>query len=197
MINTIIFDLSDVYLRGVSGSGKYLEKILGNKITDDDLLFAELDQLFLGEITEDEYWQLVVKRNSWTISINELKNAARKNFKQIRGMRKIIEKLRLNGYKLGLLSNHVKEWVEYCELTFDYRQLFHHVVYSYEVRLSKPNKGIFLDILKKLRSKPKECLFIDDYIKNIATAQKLGFNVIQFTSPKELRKRLQQFKIRL
>lgn len=198
MITTIIFDLSDVYLHGVAGSGKHLQKRLGTKITDLNILLFELDQLFLGEISEDIYWQAVIKRNNWkNASIEELKDAVRKNFKEIKGTRKIIEKLKQNGYKLGLLSNHAKEWVEYCELTYNYHKLFHTIVYSYEVGFSKPNSDIFLAILRLLKVKPEECLFIDDYIKNIETAKEIGFNTIHFKSAPDLKKKLKELKIRI
>lgn len=195
MITTIIFDLSEVYLQGLKGTEKHIQSKI--KISNSDLLVYELHQLFLGEVTEDEYWSLIKKRHSWDISVTELKNAVRKNFQEIKGTRKIIEGLKENGYKLGLLSNHAKEWIEYCEITYKYHLLFHKVVYSYEAGFSKPSPNIFLLILKKLKAKPEECLFIDDHIKNIQAAQELGFNTIHFTSPKDLKKELRLLKIKL
>lgn len=193
MINTIIFDLSDVYLRGVSGTGQFLKQ----KVTDSELLTYELDQLLLGEIGEDEFWKKMNKRHSWNIPVKDLKIAVRKNFQEIKGTREIIEKLKEKGFQLGLLSNHAKEWVEYCEITYKYHKLFHHVLYSFEVGLSKPNKDIFLVILKNINVKPKECLFIDDNKDNIATAKKLYFKTIHFSSALNLRKELKKFKIKL
>lgn len=196
MITTIIFDLSEVLLYGAAGIDKHLNKKVGHKITDSDFLISELDQLFLGKISEETYWQIVIEKNSMNFSIDELKKAVRKNFQEIKGTRKIIEKLKQNGYKLALLSNHAKEWIEYCEITYNYRELFHSVLYSYEAKLSKPNKEIFMLILKRLKAKAEECLFIDDYIKNIQAAQELGFNTIHFTSSKDLKKELNLLKIK-
>ncbi|MBI2020686.1 HAD-IA family hydrolase [Candidatus Daviesbacteria bacterium] len=195
MITTIIFDLSDVYLHGVVGTGKHIKSKI--KVSDADLLVYELDQLLLGEITEDEYWNLIKKRHSWEIPVNELKRAVRKNFREIKGTRKIIDKLNQNGYRLGLLSNHVKEWIEYCEIKYKYHHLFHKYIYSYEVGFAKPSKKIFKLILKKLRVKPQECLFIDDDTKNISTAKKLGIKTIHFTSSVELKKKLIEHKIKI
>lgn len=62
MITTIIFDLSDVYLHGASGAWKHLQRKIDTKLTDEHLLIAELEQLFIGEITEDVYWQIVIKK---------------------------------------------------------------------------------------------------------------------------------------
>lgn len=197
MITTIIFDLSNVYLEGIIGSHKYFEKKLSTPMSDEYFYNEDFEKFMLGQLTEDEYWRSVIKKNSWDISVDHLKSAARKNFTEIKGTRKIIEDLRQKGYKLGLLSNHAREWVEYCETTYKYHHLFHKVVYSYEIGVSKPNKDIFLNILKKLKVKPEACLFIDDYIKNIETAKELGIQAIQFTSAAKLKKDLMRFKIRL
>lgn len=197
MISTIIFDLSGVYLYGLLGSTKHIQKKIDFKITDSAIFIPAVDQLFLGQISEEEYWKTVIRKNSWNIDVDDLKNAVRKNFKEVKGTRKIIEKLRQNGYKLGLLSNHAREWVEYCEITYKYHQLFHQVVYSYDVGASKPNKDIFQIILKKLRVKPKECISIDDHDKNIITAQNMGFNTILFTSASNLKRKLIEFKIKI
>lgn len=123
-----------------------------------------------------------------------MKNAVRKNFKEINGTRKIIEKLKQKGFRLGLLSNNAKEWVEYCEINYKYHKLFDAVLYSCEVGISKPNKDIFKLILKKLKVKPQETLYIDDYIKNINSAKKLGINAIHFITPSDLKKKLREFK---
>lgn len=197
MITTIIFDLSTVYLEGIVGSHKYFEKELGMPVSDEYFYNEDFNKFMLGQLTEDEYWKSVIKENSWDISVDKLKSAARKNFTEIKGTRKIIENLHQKGYKLGLLSNHAKEWVEYCESTYDYHKLFHEIVYSYEVGISKPNKGIFLALLKKLKAKPQECLFIDDYIKNIEAAKELGMSTIQFTSSIDLKKKLRKILMAL
>lgn len=193
MITTIIFDLSDVYLRGVSGTGQYLKQ----KITDSQLLTFELDQLFLGEISEDEFWKKMIKRHSWNIPVKDLKIAVRKNFQEIKGVRDIIEKLKKKGYKFGLLSNHAKEWIQYCEITYKYHHLFDTILYSFEAKLSKPDKEIFKLILKKLDVKAEECLYIDDYIKNIETAKKLNIKTIHFTSVEDLKEKLKKLQIKV
>lgn len=190
MITTIIFDLSSVYLEGIVGSHKYFEKEIDTPVSDEYFYNEDFNKFMTGQLTEDEYWKSVIKENSWDISTNKLKSAARKNFTEIKGTREIIESLQRKGYKLGLLSNHAREWIEYCELTYDYHKLFDKIVYSYAVGVSKPNKDIFLSLLKKLRVKPQECLFIDDYIKNIETAKELGMETIQFTSAKDLKEHL-------
>lgn len=195
MITTIIFDIGGVYLQGSVGSAKYVQCKLGTPVPDYYFDEEEFYQLMLGQITEDIYWEAIIKKNSWKISTEYLKESIRKNFKEVHGTRKIIEDLGQKSYKLGLLSNHAKEWVEYCELTYDYHKLFDERIYSYMVGFSKPNPDIFLALLKKLDVKFEECLFIDDYVRNIEAANNLGMKTIQFTSAKNLRKKLSTLKI--
>lgn len=194
MITTVIFDIGEVYLHLLVGSAKYVQQKMGTSVSE-TYFYEGLDPLMLGQNTENEYWEDMIKKKSWNISVEDLKELVRKNFKEVKGTRKIIENLRQKGYKLALLSNHVKEWVEYSELIFDYHKLFHHTLYSYQLSLIKPDKDIFIALLKKLQVKPQECLFIDDSIKNIEAARELGMKTIQFISAKKLKKELKKFNI--
>jgi len=116
---------------------------------------------------------------------------------EIEGTREIIENLKKNGYKLGLLSVHAKEWADYCEEKFDYHKLFHSVMYSFEVGVCKPESKAFELILEKLNVVPKECLFIDDSQENIDVAQKLGIQTILFKEASQLKSSLQDLQIKL
>lgn len=195
MIKTVIFDLSEVYLRGIWGSHVLIEKILGIDIKEEYFYNVSFNKFMLGEITEDDYLKTIIVENSWDITVEQLKHAIRENFKEIAGTRKIIEKLEEKGYDLVLLSNHGKEWIEYCEAHYDFHKLFKEVIYSYQVKKLKPNKDIFTYVLTNLHLKPKETLFIDDNQKNIVAARTNGMWAIQFSSPKKLMADLSKFNI--
>ena len=197
MITTIIFDLSEVYLTGLLGVEKRLEKALGikaNKIKA-GLCGPELAALFHGEITEDDYWLKVIERNGWKAKTGALKKAVRKNFREIKGTREIVEQLKEDGFRLGLLSVHAKEWVDYCAQKFGYHELFHSASYSFEVAASKPDKKVYRLILRKLQAKPQECLFIDDHAKNLVPAKKMGMAAILFKNPRQLKQELARLGI--
>jgi putative hydrolase of the HAD superfamily len=197
MINTIIFDLAEVYLKGFYGVEDYLEDILNMKSDEirDKLQGPEFLLLMEGKITEDEFWKKLIQRNEWNIDINEFKKAIRENFDEIEGTREIIEKLKDKNFKLGLLSDHSREWIDHCNSKFDYHKLFHFTQYSFEVECCKTDKKTFELLLKKLDEKPENCLFIDDSEKNVAIAQSIGLNTIQFKNPEQLKKELISFAI--
>jgi len=192
LITTIIFDLAEVYLQGIIGVEHRLVPILGveAKKVATGLRGSDLTELFHGKITEEEYWLRVIEKNNWKIDVATLKRIVRDNFTEIKGTREVIERLREKGYKLGLLSVHTREWIDYCGQKFDYHRLFDSTLYSFEVAASKPDKKVYALILKKLKSKPDECIFIDDNLKNLIPARELGITTIRFKNPAQLRKDL-------
>lgn len=197
-ITTIIFDLSEVYLTGLYKTEHHLAKLwnIEQKEIYEKNKESGLFEFFNGKISEDEFWRRVIKNNNWPISLKEIKELVRKNFNEIEGTREIIERLKKKGYKLGLLSVHSKEWVEHCERKFDYHKLFHSISYSFEVAVCKPDKEAYNHILKKLKAKPEECLFIDDQLKNIKAARDLGISAILFKNPEQLKKDLKKLGIK-
>ena len=197
MINTIIFDLSEVYLNGLLGFEKHIQQDYPVSLRDTLGQSSLLKELFHGEISEEEFWQKLISSHNLNITVQQFKSAIRKNFTEINGTRDIIESLKDKGYKLGLLSVHAKEWIEYCEYQFDYHKLFDSRVYSFEVAVSKPDKRAFEIILEKLEVQPLECLFIDDSKRNLQTAKEIGMNTLLFRDPKKLKKDLQALSIRL
>ncbi|MCL4366345.1 HAD family phosphatase [Patescibacteria group bacterium] len=197
MIKAIIFDLAETLIQGIVGVDEYLGEILQIEIKHENLHIDELEKLFLGKISEDSYWEAMIKTHGWNTSLDKLKQAVRNNFREITGTREIIEKLKQNGYKIGLLSIHAKEWVEYLDKIYDYHKLFNAVSYSYIEGVSKPDKAAYEIILKRLRAKPDESIFIDDNPRFVKTAEDIGIKSIVFKNPQQLRKDLIKLNIKL
>jgi epoxide hydrolase-like predicted phosphatase len=186
----MVFDLSEVYLKGMYGIGRTLQSHLKRSHHNIHmaLFFSKhTKNYFHGKISEDTFWANIIKENRWDASVDYLKSVVRANFEEIPGTRDIIEKLGEKGYKLGLLSVNGREWIEYCESRFDYHKLFDKVMYSYQVGVSKPDARAYQLILKELDSKPGSCLFVDDSKTNITAAKRLGMNAIRFKNSQQLR----------
>lgn len=197
MIKTIIFDLAEVYLTGMKDVEFLLEPLLkvpadviGKQLHDENL-----NELFNGKISEDEYWKKIIVKNSWGVDAEILKEAVRNNFREIEGTRDIINELKQRGYELGLLSVHTKEWIDHCEKRFNYHRLFNSIMYSFEVAISKPYLDAYKLLLAKMNAIPSESLFIDDSLENIASARQLGINTVQFQNADQLRSELQKMNI--
>lgn len=183
-----LFDCSEVVLRGLKGTEMLLAPILGiepERIHEQFHIDA-INRFFLGNISEDEYWNAVVDEHGWDIDISSLKKAVRKNFAEIAGTRDIILDLRSQGHRIGLLSNHAKEWVEECERRFRHHGLFDVAVYSCDIGIQKPDEGAYRFALDRLSVNPNLVCFVDDSQPNLDAAQSLGMRTIRYRSGKQL-----------
>jgi len=83
-------------------------------------------------------------------------------------------------YRTFLLSNtnnihRIKFEKDFKDLTGnDLKEYFENVHYSFQMHARKPEKEIFLRVLKENNLKAEETLLIDDSLPNIETANKLG-----------------------
>lgn len=100
-------------------------------------------------------------------------------------------------YKLGLLSNHIEDWLEEVIQNNKLDKYFDVIVTSYKSRKAKPNIEIFKEVVNELKVKPTECVYIDDLEKNILPAKELGMHVILFTSLEQLLKELRAIGINI
>ena len=68
---------------------------------------------------------------------------------------------------------------------------------SYEIRLRKDRDKLksFKFLIKKLRINPEEILFIDDTSEILKNARKVGIKTILCDNPKELKNKLEKYKI--
>ena len=64
---------------------------------------------------------------------------------------------------------------------------FEGIVVSGEEKTRKPFKKIYDITINRFNLKPDETLFIDDNLRNIKGAKKLGINTIHYSSPKKLK----------
>lgn len=96
----------------------------------------------------------------------------------------ILRKLKVQGYKLILLSNtnpFMMSWGLSGEFDGNGNSLesyFDSLYLSYKLGVMKPNKKIFQYIIDNEKIQPGESLFIDDGERNINTARLLGFKTL-------------------
>lgn len=195
MIKAVIFDLSEVLLKGLLKTEDIISERYGFKVTNDQWQIKEIDDLFHGKITEHEYWKAVIDHYNWSISVDDLSTAIRENFSEIRGTRKVIIGLKRKGYKLGLLSVHAKEWIDFCEKKYGFHTLFDSISYSFEIAVSKPSREAYEAILDELRIAPDECIFVDDSATNVKAAAEMGIHAIRFRDSEQLTQALKEMGV--
>ncbi|MBD3342807.1 MAG: HAD-IA family hydrolase [Candidatus Lokiarchaeota archaeon] len=110
-------------------------------------------------------------------------------------MEEIVERLHKAGFTVSLLSNTFDIHARSNELNGFYN-IFDHVFLSNEIGYRKPQKEKYIHVLKKLEAKPKNCVFIDDKLRNLIPARELGIIVIKFESIKKFKKQLNELGIK-
>jgi HAD superfamily hydrolase (TIGR01509 family) len=88
----------------------------------------------------------------------------------------------LGKYKIGMLSNINRDWMDVCLPFFDRENLFDSEILSGDVGLVKPDPAIFKLMADKLNAMPSECIMIDDVLKNIEGAKQVGMPGIVYVS---------------
>lgn len=111
------------------------------------------------------------------------------------GTVEILEQLKQAGYPLYGLSNWSAETFPYMRKKHDFFDLFDDIVISGAVGHVKPAPQIYHILLDKIGKPAEECLFIDDALPNIHQAQRLGFAVVHFQSPEQLKSSLRDLNI--
>ncbi len=99
----------------------------------------------------------------------------------------ILRELKQAGYPMYALSNWPAEKYYRVRPRYDFLAWFDGTIISGDVKLIKPDPRIFALTLERIGRPAAECIFIDDSDGNVAAAAALGFQVIRYRSPEELR----------
>lgn len=83
-------------------------------------------------------------------------------------------------YDFVLLSNDVAEWSHYITEYHDLNKYFKSKIVSGEVKCRKPDRQIYEIALKQSAYAASECVFIDNSVANLITAEELGITPILF-----------------
>ena len=93
----------------------------------------------------------------------------------------LIAELKSVGYRVFVLSNMSKEYIEYLRKMPVYSHFDGEVV-SCEVGLTKPEKEIYTLLLERFGLEPSQTMFIDDRKENVETAAQVGIVPFHFST---------------
>ena len=181
MIKNIIFDIGNVILNFDYKNviKKYTNKeeeqkfIIDNIINSPEWLgYALIDT---GYITKEESIKLVQDRtNHINDELIEKFWNTYNNYSYVDNkVLDLIKKLKEKNYNIYLLSNTNKHTVEAIKNSGLFEMVDGYVL-SYLEHQVKPYISIYKTLINRYSLKENECLFIDDNINNIKTANKLG-----------------------
>lgn len=196
-MNTILFDLSEVFISGLKGVDTPLSDQLGVSELDIKAAFGNSSfvDLMRGNITERKFITEALEKLGSPVPVEVVMGIIRQNFHHaVPGMAELLPKLKTN-YRLALLSDHGLEWVEYIQQNFSFMQYFDAQFYSFQLKRMKREPGTFEMLLSNLGISAQECLFVDDLPINIEAAASAGISGIVFESAAQLKKEFLDWNI--
>jgi putative hydrolase of the HAD superfamily len=96
-------------------------------------------------------------------------------------MIELMREAKASGFRMGLLTNNVREWEPLWRSMLPVDEIFEAVVDSGFVGLRKPDPEIYGLMLERLDGiSAEECLFVDDVDVNVAAARELGMSAVHY-----------------
>lgn len=184
-ITTILFDMYGVILEESKGNFIPYSFTHFNNSEHERLIrqFKE-EQLFTkagnGEITSDEFLSLLGYENPKYYMKDYIENYLTLDSGFISFAETYYKK-----YDFVLLSNDVSEWSSYITEYYQLNKYFIDKIVSGDVKCRKPEKKIYELTLEKIKRCSAECVFIDNSVKNLEVASKLGMQTILFNRDNE------------
>jgi len=197
-IKAVFFDLGGVILRTeYQAPRQHLAESFGMDYDDiDKVVFGggpngSAARASIGEITEDEHWQNVMK--TLKLPDSEIERVRDEFFAGDVIDHEIVEFLRSlkPNYKTGLISNAWSGLRDYI-VREKFDDAFHHMVISAEVGVAKPSAKIYHIALEQLGVSPNEAVFVDDVWENIQACEKVGMKGILFKSAESTFKQIKK-----
>lgn len=196
MIRNVIFDLGKVLIDW--NPRAYLNKKIQDKNKIEVLfkeIFASEEWLMLdrGTITEEEAIRRFKERcptchdeiDDMFENIIELIPPLEKNIK-------IFEEVATN-YDTYILSNFGIRTFDLVYNKYPWFKLFKGKIVSSHVKMLKPEKEIYLELLNKYKLIPQETIFIDDTLVNVEASESLGIRTVHYTGEEDLKIMLEKF----
>ena len=198
MINSIIFDLGGV-VQGLDWS-----PVVNSLLDIDESLDVDshraafyydrpnyFDLYSVGKISKEDFWRMVASRLCIDIKhVDRLSESFELIYSFVNfDLLRIIEQIKKK-YNLFVLSNACPEIENKVVKDNIYVHLFDKIYFSHNIGFKKPEKEAYLHITENNEVSPEECLFIDNDMKNIISAQDIGINSILYKGIEPLKKDL-------
>lgn len=182
-IDAVIFDFGGVLAANGRASdfnalvkpehrGKVAHLITGTPGTDSDHPWHRIER---GEITLEEarvgYSALLADAG---IELHLPSSAGKLVFRPNEPVVALVHELRSTGFRLGVLTNNVKEFRDSWRSMLPFDDLFDDIVDSHEVGMRKPNPEIYQLALARLGAEAGRTAFLDDVPANVEAAERVG-----------------------
>jgi putative hydrolase of the HAD superfamily len=139
-----------------------------------------------GTLPIPEFWTQMARRGGRSLSAEQLAAMEERDLEAWTqpnpAMFAWAEELRRGGWATAILSNMPPAFLPWLEEHFPEVSRFSPAVFSGQVRMVKPEPGIYHYCLRLLGLPAAEALFLDDMPVNVAAARGLGLHALEFHS---------------
>ena len=146
----------------------------------------------LGKLTPENYWQKVLE----SPSLEKIQKMRELDIQVSRRLNTKVwlwlGKLQQYDMTLTLLSNMPQELANYHQEN-SIKDNFHHVFFSYDIGMVKPDAEIYEFVIKHTQQMPEETFFIDDSLHNVESARKVGWYAFHYQNLEDLSEYVKQY----
>ena len=183
----LFFDIGGILL--TNGWGHESRRRACEKFNID---YAEVDALHnfifnvyeIGRITLDEYLDTVVFNHPRDFPREDFKEFMFSQSQELPEMLQWLKEWKKDsGYRIISINNEGRELNEYRVKKFKLHDCFDVFISSCEVKMRKPDPGIFQLAMGIAQAPPEQCIYFDDRIMFVHAAHKLGIRSMHHTSP--------------
>ncbi|MDP3765162.1 MAG: HAD family phosphatase [Nanoarchaeota archaeon] len=198
MIKTIVFDLGDVILK-VDKTGQFKKFATGSNKTVSYIKKYFENSSFRkaferGELKPRQFYEKTAKELNLNMNFNDFKKTWCHIFTLNDDVEGLIKNLK-GKFRLILLSNTDEMHFEYIKSKYRVVNVFDEWILSYEIGYRKPNPLIFLSALRKAKTLPFNCVFIDDIPEFVYVARLMGIRAFQYKNFEKLVGDLNKVKV--
>jgi len=110
-----------------------------------------------------------------------------------------LEPLKRSGYRLGILSNHSREWGQLVVETHKLHKYCKPILISAAIGVAKPDAKAFERAAADVgcARSPASCLFLDDQFENIVAARAIGMKATRVSDAETMDNALRDYGIHL
>lgn len=196
-LKILFFDIGGVLLS--NGWGHESRKEAAEKFgLDYDELTALHNFIFnvyeIGSIDLDEYLDTVIFNHPRDFTREDFKEFVYRQSVELPSLTWLKEWKKDCGFRIISINNEGKELNDYRVKKFKLHEFFDAFVTSCEVKMRKPDPGIWQLAMGIAQAKPNQCVYFDDRIMFVNAAQKLGIKAYLHSDLASTKKILQQLK---
>jgi putative hydrolase of the HAD superfamily len=148
----------------------------------------------IGSITLDEYLDTVIFNHPRDFVREDFKEFIYSTSVELPMLQFLKEWKKDCGFRIISVNNEGKELNDYRVRKFKLHECFDAFVSSCEVKMRKPDPGIWQLAMGIAQASPQQCVYFDDRKMFVDTAQKLGIRSFQHTSLESTKKILETLK---